>query len=607
MSAAPRCALDLLAVLLGPAVRNLARQQFRRRLDGGQEVVEVVRDATREPAHGLQTLRPPQRLLQLRLAQLVVPLFGDVADETEQSARRVVGRAQQREPEPYEPVGALGVAHPQRGLEDLIALQLAQPVELGPGVGAVVGMYELEQPLRRVQLADAMSEEYLAVEDLAVPFLDVQERDRIGRIAEHRLEARLRGPELGLDPALLVDRGVEGAVLGLQHIDREVATDDRPRDQRCHEGQQQSGDEGHRRQPRPAERGSAAGAGDEQLELLAAEHHTVVPPRESGRRADVAQHDRARAGGHGRGGRRGARCGAGDERERRPETRGLREADLEKDRAVPRREARREPEVVRGTGVAVRDERGASIGAERSDRVAREQRRIADRRDDPVAAADALHERDARKTRARLDVGSEDTHEPARVTAGCGHDARGRREHLVGRRRELLHREQRHVGRPLDALAVQARHDVASHRERADRQDEADRRDRDTRPDDAPRAGDLVMTFAGCAVLPPPRQGDGARDDGDEHEPQDPRRAVVTAGPGRSEVRIPQSGGGRDLPGSRLHRKPDCFRGRRASGLSGGGRASDCRTTRHAAGTASSVRSIKARCRNPFKFNSPGA
>ena len=67
----------------------------------------------------------------------------------------------------------------QCGLENLVVVELAEPVELGTGVVAIVGMNELEQAIRRGELLDRMAEERGAVQDFARAVVAAKERDRV--------------------------------------------------------------------------------------------------------------------------------------------------------------------------------------------------------------------------------------------------------------------------------------------------------------------------------------------------------------------------------------------------------------------------------------------
>ena len=142
-SAARRGALDLHRVLLRAALGHVVHEQLRRRQDRGEQVVEVVGDTARELADRFETLRTPQRFVELGLPRLGRPRLGHVADQTEQERRGLaLDRAERREAEPGVANRTGRVAQPQRRLAHLLRREVRQPRPVRVGRGAVLGVDE---------------------------------------------------------------------------------------------------------------------------------------------------------------------------------------------------------------------------------------------------------------------------------------------------------------------------------------------------------------------------------------------------------------------------------------------------------------------------------
>ena len=438
--------LDLRRVLLRTTVGYVVAQEFGRRQDRREQVVEVVRDTARELPDRVEPLRPHERVLELGLLDLDRARVGDVAEHPDQvPARARVDRAERREAQSRVPLLARAVAQPQRRFAHAVVVQLGEALPERLRGHVIVGVHERCEAARRRNRLERVAEQIGAVEHLAAAVSRVEEEDHVGCASQDRAEATLPRAQLGFDRQLTFERVVERAVLDIEVPHGGVAPDDRHRDGDGDRREQEPDQEHEERQRQTDHRVGRRSGPDQQRIAAARERHRLAPARQSGRRQDVAEHDAIRAV---------------DERERHA-ARLRRHRHFEVDGALVVRDQRGEAELVGPPFPSRTDKRRRSRADERGTWVT-QQVRVTDARGHARAGTRVRDERHARERRTAAHVGSEHLHEPPRVEIARRDDAVGGREHLVDGSAQALHAQER-IGRGTVHPAAIEPVDVVAH------------------------------------------------------------------------------------------------------------------------------------------------
>ena len=337
----------------------------------------------------------------------------------------------------------VGVAQPQRRLADLLGLETRQARPVRVGRAPVVGVDERREPTRRRERVERMTEEVGAVQHLATAGRGIEQHDDVGRVAQDRAEPLFRRAQLGLDDALLLERAVERLVLDAEVLHRVVAARDRDRRQRS------------RARSAASRRGARAPAtrcrrGRPPAVPPARGGSRRCPPNETGWFQRVSPGTAAALPSTNRGGvarRRRARTAPRPTRCGSVTSRYTAACPCAASAAKPSSEPRRSDRAA----TSVDDALGTSAAPAFVSRCVSPTRAAIARR-----AAGERDERDAGERRVRLHVGPEHGDEPLRIEPARRDHTVGGREHLVDRRHQVLHAEQRLGRGPVDAAPVEA-------------------------------------------------------------------------------------------------------------------------------------------------------